>query len=130
MQFILCFGRELLVETHKSGAAATAPPMKNIHRPNAKPLEIDDFSVNRVENHYLEYHRWKRAAHKSRIKEKGMFHETKDVFFEWEKITSHYARQLHTSVIKRVSLEIFALANLFYSSYPSLAEFGVSACVA
>jgi hypothetical protein len=54
-----------------------------------------------------------------------MSHAANDAFFEREKITSHYALQLPTSVIKNVSLEICALTNRLYSSDPSLAELEV-----
>jgi hypothetical protein len=101
-------------ERHKSGSEATAPPMKKIRHPNAKPLEIDEFSMNRVEEHYLKYHLKKWAAHKSKIREEGMSHATNDAFFEREKITPQYDRQLPTFVIKHVSLEIGALKNLLY----------------
>ena len=129
MQFILCFGRELLVETHKSGAAATAPPMKKIRRPNAKPLDIHEFYLNHIEEHYLKSHRKKWAEYKSTIREEGMSHATNDAFVEREKIITHYARQLPTSVTKYISLEIGALTNRLYSSEHSVAEFGGLSCV-
>ena len=51
--FCFCYESAVLVavKTHKSGAAATTPSLKKIRLPNAKLLDIDDFSANRIEEH-------------------------------------------------------------------------------